>query len=150
MWLSLTNEIKPRIVVIYNRAIVALMSECCVKIVIWKTRTGLKCWGIGKSADQDLTPQNAVSYQGLTVCLNYRKLRVKWNTLKSMFRTIIPAYTQRQSAHQCCQCFDCCSSVSLSRVIAIKKNSVNFWATNECKLLAIVLSWTRAPVGARH
>ena len=32
-----------------------------------------------------------------TVCLNYRKLRVKWNNLKSLFRSIFLAYIQRQS-----------------------------------------------------
>ena len=42
-----------------------------------------------------------------TICLNNRKLRVTWNILKSPFRTIFfSAYTQRQSTHQCCQCFD--------------------------------------------
>ena len=41
-----------------------------------------------------------------TVCSNYRKLRVKWNSLKFPFRTIFPANTKRQSTHQCCQCFD--------------------------------------------
>ena len=29
-----------------------------------------------------------------TVCLNYRKLRVKWNSFKSPFRTILQVYTQ--------------------------------------------------------
>ena len=32
-----------------------------------------------------------------TVCLNYRKLIVKWNSFQSPFRTLFPAYTQRQS-----------------------------------------------------
>ena len=41
-----------------------------------------------------------------TVCLNYRKLKVKWNSVQSPFRNIFPAYTQRQSTHQCCQYFD--------------------------------------------
>ena len=40
------------------------------------------------------------------VMLNCRKFRVKWNRPKSPFRTIFPAYTQRQPTHQCCQCFD--------------------------------------------
>ena len=33
-----------------------------------------------------------------------RACTVCWNSLK--FRTIFPAYTQRQSTHQCCQYFD--------------------------------------------
>ena len=41
-----------------------------------------------------------------TVCINYRELRVNWNSLKFPFRTILPAYIERQSTHQCCQCFD--------------------------------------------
>ena len=41
-----------------------------------------------------------------TVCLNNRKLRIKWNSPKSPFRTIFPACTQRQSTHQYSQCFD--------------------------------------------
>ena len=47
---------------------------------------------LANSADSDQTPQRVC-----TVCLNYRKLRVKWNGLKSPFRSIFPAYTQRQS-----------------------------------------------------
>ena len=39
-----------------------------------------------------------------TVCLNYRKLKVKWNL--NLFRTIFLANSWRQSTHQCCQCFD--------------------------------------------
>ena len=42
-----------------------------------------------------------------TVCLDYKKLVIKWNNLTSPFGIIFPAYTQRQSAHQRCQCFDC-------------------------------------------
>ena len=44
------------------------------------------------------------------VTLNYGKLRGKRNSLKSLFRTIFPVNTQKQSTHQCCQWFD--SSVS--------------------------------------
>ena len=55
-------------------------------------------------------PQLSRSYQHLirvcTVYMNYRKLRVKRKGLKSPFRTIFPAYTQRQCTHQCCQYFD--------------------------------------------
>ena len=40
-----------------------------------------------------------------TVCLNYSKLRVKWNNLKSPSRTVFPANIQRQWVHQCYQCF---------------------------------------------
>ena len=41
-----------------------------------------------------------------TVCLKYRKLKIKWNNLKSLLRTYFSAYTQRQSTHQCSQGFD--------------------------------------------
>ena len=40
-------------------------------------------------------------------CLNYKKIRVKWDSLKCPIRTSFPAYTERrQSTHQCYQCFD--------------------------------------------
>ena len=48
-----------------------------------------------------------------TVCLNCRKLRVKWNMVKSPLRTTFPAYSQRQSTPQCYQCFDYLFLVSL-------------------------------------
>ena len=35
-----------------------------------------------------------------TVCLNFWKLRVEWNIVDSLFRSIYSAYTQRQSTHQ--------------------------------------------------
>ena len=53
-----------------------------------------------------LCTQNVASDQGLHCLLNNRKSRVKQNSLKSPFSTIFQAYTQRQSIHQCCQCFD--------------------------------------------
>ena len=63
-----------QVAVIYSRAIfVARTSECSVKRVICKiwTRT------VVNTADPDQRPQNAASDQSLTVCLIYRKLRVK-------------------------------------------------------------------------
>ena len=97
-WLLLTNEIKLH-VCMQSRLFIATqflsLSERCVKRVICKTWTG--------------TLANNAECGGLirvcTVCLNNRKLRVKWTVL-SPFRTIFPAYTQWQSTHQCCQCFD--------------------------------------------
>ena len=44
-----------------------------------------------------------------TVCLNYRKIRVKWNILSPQSGPFSQP-TQRQLAHQCCQCFDYTSS----------------------------------------
>ena len=41
-----------------------------------------------------------------TVCWNYKKLWVKWNSRKSPFRNIFQAYIQRESTYQCSQCFD--------------------------------------------
>ena len=87
-----------------------MTSECWVKRIICKTWTGFSAGTCTNSADPDQTPQNAASDQGLhcslklqEVLLNYRKLRVKWNSLKSPF--IFPAYIQWQSTHQCCQYF---------------------------------------------
>ena len=99
-WLSLTNAIKPRglyekqVSVIYSRAIlVAVTSGCSVRRVICKIWTDT----LTNSTDPERK-----------VCLNYRnkKIRVKWNSLKSTFRTIFPACTQQQSSHHCCQCLD--------------------------------------------
>ena len=61
---------------------------------------------LANCADPDQTPQNARRLiRVCTICLNYRKLRVEGSNRKSPFRTIFPAYTQRQSTRQCCQCF---------------------------------------------
>ena len=62
-----------------------------------------------------------------TACLNYRKLRVKWNSLLSPFRTIFPAYTQRQSTHQCCWCFHYISQEFTFQIILVKINKVKSW-----------------------
>ena len=45
----------------------------------------------------------------IRVCIVYsncRKIRVKRNCLKFPFGTILPAYSQRQATHQCCQYFN--------------------------------------------
>ena len=51
---------------------------------------------LANSVDPDQTPQNAAFDQVCAICLNFRKLRDKWNEngLKSQFNTIFPAYTQ--------------------------------------------------------
>ena len=54
-----------------------------------------------------------------TVCENYRKLIVKWNNLKSPFRTIFTADAQRQSTHQLCQCFDYFSEIQYHPLTSI-------------------------------
>ena len=48
--LLLTDEIKSRVVVIYNRAIVAVTSEWCVNCNTW---TGLNTGTLANSADPD-------------------------------------------------------------------------------------------------
>ena len=93
-----------QVTVIYSRAVVVTVtSECRVMRVICKTWIGT----LANSADKDQTAQNAASDQDLNCLLKLQEiLRVKWNSLKSPFKTIFPSYTQRQSTHQCCQCFD--------------------------------------------
>ena len=112
-----------QVTIIYSRAIlVAVTSEWCWQRAICKTWN--ETFGtLANSAYPDQTPQNVASDQDVhsllilqkvkgkmkqsmwrlirmcTVCLYYRKLRAKWNSLKSKFRTIFPAYTQRQSTH---------------------------------------------------
>ena len=54
------------VTIIYSRAIlIAVRSDCCVKGVICKTRTGCSVGILANTAAQDQTPQNAASDQGL-------------------------------------------------------------------------------------
>ena len=89
----------------------SLQHQNAVDRGICKTWTGT----LANSADRRQTSANcrprsdAVECSLILVCidcLNYRTLRVKWNSFKSSFSNISPAYTQRQSTQQCCQCFD--------------------------------------------
>ena len=57
-----------------------------------------------------------------TICLNYRKIRAEWN---SLVRTVFPAYTLRQSIHQCCQCFGLIYSCYFASVWVITLNKRN-------------------------
>ena len=70
-----------------------------------------------------------------TVCLNYRKFRFKWNSLKSPFRIIFPAYTQRQSTHQCCQCFDLESRQLLWLYVYLMSESELITVTSQMTLI---------------
>ena len=80
-----------------SRAIlVTVTSVCRVKEVICKTWTGT----LANSSVPDQTSQNAASDQGLQCLLKLQDLTIK--CLKYPFRV----YTQTQSTHQCCQCFD--------------------------------------------
>ena len=53
MCLSLTNEIKPHVIVVYNHLIVAVMSESCVK-------PGLSAGTLANCADPDQMPQSGI------------------------------------------------------------------------------------------
>ena len=82
---------------IYSRTSLSLWRQSAVDRGLSTILTGT----FGTSANSavpDQTPQIRVC----TVCLNCRNIRIK-----SPFRAIFPAYTQRQSLHQCSQCFDC-------------------------------------------
>ena len=57
--------------------------------------------------------------------------RLQW--VKSQFRTIFLAYTQRQSTHQCCQCFDFLSY----RHVSIWVNTVK----KEVKIMEFLVSF---------
>ena len=58
--------------IFYSRTIlVAVKSECCVKRITCKTWTET----LAKSADQDQTPQNAASDQGLQCLLKLQEIR---------------------------------------------------------------------------
>ena len=71
------------VTVIYRRAIlVAVTSDCRVKRVIGKHWQTVQTQ-IRRHRTRRLT-------RVCTACLNYRKLRVKWNSLKSPFSTILP------------------------------------------------------------
>ena len=95
---------KMQVTYIYSHAVlVTVTSECRVKRVICKPGLG----HLGQCRPRSDTTECGI-WSVCTVCLNYRKLRVKWSSLKCPFRTVFPAYTQRQSTHQYCQCFDIC------------------------------------------
>ena len=73
-----------QVTAIYSRAVLdAVTSECRVKMVICKTRTGTLA---NSGLSSDAAKRGVCS--GSAVCLDYRKLRVKWNILKSLFRTL--------------------------------------------------------------
>ena len=100
--------------------------HCDVRVpwrsVICKTWTGT----LTNSTDPEQTPQNAASDQGLQWLLKLQEVRVKWNSLKSPFRTIFLAYTQWLSTHQCCQCFDwhlCPVLLTLGPAYAYQENN---------------------------
>ena len=101
-WYQTARFYEIQALVIYSRAIlvavksayhVAVMSAYHVKRVIYKTWSGT----LTNSADTDQTPQNAL----------LKLQEVKDQMKQSPFGTIFSAYPQRQSTHQCCQCFAC-------------------------------------------
>ena len=84
----------------------AVISEFSVKRMICKTLLSLvlRHWQIGQTQFRRHRMRRPIRV--CTVFLKYRKLRVKWKILKTPFRTIFPAYTQKQSIHLCVQCLD--------------------------------------------
>ena len=82
--------------------LVAVTLECSVKRVVCKTWTGT----LANSADPNQTNRTWRLIRICTVFVNSRKLRMQWNSLPSQSRPLFSVYTQKQSAHQCCQCFD--------------------------------------------
>ena len=83
--------VQVKVTVIYSRAIlVAVRQECNVKRVICKTWTGT----LANITTQIRRRRTRRLIWVFTVCLSYRKLIFKWNSLMSPFRTIFPAYTQ--------------------------------------------------------
>ena len=97
-WLSLNKEIKPRVCTksrwrLFIAALfLSLWPQCRVKRVICKTWTGT----LATVQTQIRRRRTRRLIRVCTVCLNYRKLRVKWNNLKSPFMTIFSVFTQRQ------------------------------------------------------
>ena len=88
--------------VIYSRAIlVAVTSVLLLEGYLWDI---LGHWWTVQTQIKRRRMRHLISV--ITVCLNYRKLTVEWNSLKSPFRTIFPAYIWKQSTHQYRQCFD--------------------------------------------
>ena len=111
--------------VIDNRAIlVVVMSECRVKRFVCKTWTRLTAGTLANSADPDQTPQNAASDQGLYCTQNPGRVK---KCLKSPFKTIFLANTQRQLTHQYCQCFDLLTlPIRVQSFREIKLNKLSF------------------------
>ena len=108
-WNQTARLYEIQITVIYSRTIlVAVTSECPVKKL--SAKPGLEHWQTVQTKIRNRKTRRLIRV--CTVCLNYRKLRVKWNSLNwvpvldTWSRTIFPAYTQRQSTHQYSQYFD--------------------------------------------
>ena len=87
--------------------IAALFLSLWHQSAVRKTWTGI--FGtLANSANPDQTPRSRRRTRRLIrVCTFCLKLNGLNETVLSPFRTIFPACTQRQSTHQCCQCFDC-------------------------------------------
>ena len=97
-----------QVTVINIRSLVAVTSECSVRGL--SVKPGLGHWQTAQTQIRRRRTRHLIRV--CTVCFNYRKLRIKRNSLTSRFKTIVPAYTKRQSTHQCCQYFDLSVEVS--------------------------------------
>ena len=80
--------------VIYRRVIL-VTSECRVKWV--SVKPGLGYWQTVQTQIRRHRTRRLIMF--CTVCLTYGKLRIKWKSFKSPFRTIFQTYTQRQLTH---------------------------------------------------
>ena len=83
-WNSTRQLYKVQVRVIYSHAmLVTVMSECSEKRVLVKP--GLRHW---QTVHTDQMLQSVIRF--CTVCLKYKQIRVKLNSLTSPFRTIFP------------------------------------------------------------
>ena len=102
-WLSLTKEIQTRACTKSRQRlfIAALFFSLWRQNAVYRGLYGLGHWQTVQIQIRRHKTRRLIRI--CTVCFNYKKLRVKLNSLKSPFRTSFPAYTQR---HYWCQCFD--------------------------------------------
>ena len=105
-WNQTARLYEIQMTVIYSHTIlVAVTSECPVKKL--SAKPGLEHWQTVQTQIRRRSTRRLIRV--CTVCLNYRKLRVDWNSLMSPFRTRSSGpfiYAQRQSTHQYSQYFD--------------------------------------------
>ena len=106
-WLSLNNVIKPCIRKNWGKGYSQPCYSCRCDLRGISVKPGLVHLGYWQTVQTQIRHRRMWHLiRVCTVCLNYRNLRVEGNSLKSPFRTIFPAYTQRQSTQPCRRCFD--------------------------------------------
>ena len=86
------------VTIIHSRAMLVAVSQSAMKRGL-SVKPGLGHWQTVQTKMRHYRTRRLIRV--CAVCLIS-----EWNSLKSPFRTMFQAYSQSQSTHQCCQCFD--------------------------------------------